>query len=959
MATLDLGRLKIGIQVDNAEANKALQETRKISKSTGEGITTDWNKVASTLNTVGSNMTKYITVPLAAIGTACVKLASDMEETTNKISAVFGNSATEVSTWAEKSVESMGLAQQTALDMAATFGDMGTGMGMTTAEAAKMSMELVQLAADLASFKNISVERAQTALQGVYTGETEALKGLGVVMTEANLEQFAMNQGISTTYKEMSQTEKIMLRYKYVMNATSNAQGDFSKTSDGLANQSRMVKENLKELGVQFGQVLLPIVNKVITGINNLLKSFMGLDEGQRETIVTIALVIAAVGPALLMVSKVITAINAVKLAITEMNASITASSGIIGLIILAVTALIALFVSWKQHAEEVAKAADERLNKSLDESEARIRKNIEAERELTEGTQSLTDKLNELGESDPDIKIKSNAEIVAPQVEELRTAIGNLLLRSGNLKENIDKLNGSLDDYVEALTEARKATTIDHIMSLVDAYHQGLISQEEFNQYVNESVVGFQNYEATINGAKEGFNDFISAINNGGKISLEETNALLNGSAGLAEQGVSLGTQLTSAADGMAKLTEATQNGTIANGGYNVTAQETAGLLSGEMTSAVTTITDAYAKYQQNVQDAYTVEQQLREEKESYIEALNDKISALDSYQHMVYEGATATEALNSIETIYGTETAEMLKKSFQEKFDTTEVYYVDTLKLMEEWSADVKSAEEALNEDSGEIAQRRKDAILKAEEQLGTEINSVTTGWTDEQIDEFAKLAEQSGLKLDDGFVNMLKSCNTFVKDSQNSFNQAGEFSAKAFSKGLNKILPYLVDMKTTTGGEGKTIGKNLSSGIATGIKNDEYKAINAAETAVKEAIAAAKKAGDIRSPSRKMAKQIGKPLAQGVGVGFEDEIPTVLNKVKSGIGKLTVGVSSNDSKAAASAKIKSDNNLLNAIKSISNSNKANITQNNTFTSKELSPYEQQVQVKKLSRNLAEVFA
>ena len=86
MATLDLGRLKIGIQVDNAEANKALQETRKISKSTGEGITTDWNKVASTLNTVGSNMTKYITVPLAAIGTACVKLASDMEDTTNKIS---------------------------------------------------------------------------------------------------------------------------------------------------------------------------------------------------------------------------------------------------------------------------------------------------------------------------------------------------------------------------------------------------------------------------------------------------------------------------------------------------------------------------------------------------------------------------------------------------------------------------------------------------------------------------------------------------------------------------------------------------------------------------------------------------------------------------------------------------------------------------------------------------------
>ena len=310
-------------------------------------------------------------------------------------------------------------------------------------------------------------------------------------------------------------------------------------------------------------------------------------------------------------------------------------------------------------------------------------------------------------------------------------------------------------------------------------------------------------------------------------------------------------------------------------------------------------------------------------------------------------------------VEFNYGTETAQALKDSFNEKYGTLEAGYADSLALANEWRHDIIACEEALNTDSGEIAQRRKDAILKAEQQLGTEINSVTTGWTDEQIDEFAKLAEQAGLKLDDGFINMLKSCNTFVEDSQNSFNQAGEFSADAFSQGLNKILPYLDDMKTTTEGEGKTIGKNLSSGIAAGIKEDEYKAINAAVEAVKNAIAAAQEAGDIHSPSREAAKQIGKPLAQGVGIGFEDEIPTVLNKVKSGIGKLIVGVSSNDSKAAVSAKIKSDNKLLNAIKSISNSNKANITQNNTFTSRELSPYEQQLQVKKLSRNLAEVFA
>lgn len=959
MATLDLGRLKIGIVVDNNKANKALQNTRNISKSTGEGIITDWNKVTSTLNTVGSNMTKYITVPIAAIGTACVKLASDFDETQNKINAVFGENATQVQTWAKSAVDSMGLAQQTALDMASVFGDMGTGMGMTTGEAAKMSMELVQLAADMASFKNISVERAQTALQGIYTGETEALKGLGVVMTEANLEQFAMNQGIKTTYKEMSQTEKIALRYKYVMNATANAQGDFAKTSDGLANQSRMVKENLKELGVQFGQVLLPIVNKVITGINGLLKSFMGLDENQRNTIVTIGLVVAAVGPALLMVSKVITAINNIKTAITNMNASITASSGVIGVVILAITTLITLFVSWKQHAEEVAKAANERLNKSLDESEARIRKNIEAEKGLGEETESLTEKLTKMGETDPEINIKSNAPDVKPIIEDLRTAIGNMLTDTGNLKDNIDDVNTSLGDYVTALTEARKATTIEHIMSLADAYHQGSITQEEFNRYVNESVSSYKQFEAGVQGTTDAFDGFIKKFNGDGKLTLEETNALLTGTSGLAAQGVTMGDQLTSAADGMAKLTQATNEGTIANGGWNITAQETAGLLSNEMMTAVNSITTAYDQYEAEVDAAYKVETQQREEAADNIAALQSKQDALDLYTTHIYDGRSAVEALNQVEMVYGTETVETLKASLNERYETTNITYSQCIELAEDWAADEKAIQESLNEESGALAQRRKDSIVNAEKNLQDKMNTITTGWTNEQINEFAKMAEQSGLKLDDGFIEMLKSCNTFVEDSQNSFNQAGEFSVEGFKTGLNKILPYLDGMKIDVNGKGKSIGTDLSSGIAKGIKNGEYKAINAAKDAVKKAIAAAKKEGDIRSPSRKMAKQIGKPLAEGVGVGFEDEMPKVLKKVQGGIGKLTVGVSNGGSQAAANAQKQSNKSLVNAIKSMANTNKANVTQNNTFTSKELTPYEQQVQVKRLSRDLAGVFA
>ena len=123
--------------------------------------------------------------------------------------------------------------------MAALFGDMGTAMGQTPAEAAKMSESLVGLAGDLASFKNIGIEEAQTALKGIFTGEGESLKSLGVVMQDSTLEAYAMATGQKKAYDEMTQAEKVALRYAYVMDATKNAQGDFARTSGGTANQLR------------------------------------------------------------------------------------------------------------------------------------------------------------------------------------------------------------------------------------------------------------------------------------------------------------------------------------------------------------------------------------------------------------------------------------------------------------------------------------------------------------------------------------------------------------------------------------------------------------------------------------------------------------------------------------------------------------------------------------------------
>lgn len=198
-----------------------------------------------------------------------VDKASDLQETLGKANETFQNDSQSVIEWSKNSIKSMGLAQQTALDTAALYGDMGTGMGLTTKRAAEMSTTLTQLSADIASFKNTDQSAAATALSGIFTGETQAMKKLGIVMTQENLQDYASRNGIGKKLKDMSQSEKIELRYKYVMEATKNSQGDFMRTGGNFANQKRMFEENKKEMETRLGNIMLPKYNAVMKSLNS------------------------------------------------------------------------------------------------------------------------------------------------------------------------------------------------------------------------------------------------------------------------------------------------------------------------------------------------------------------------------------------------------------------------------------------------------------------------------------------------------------------------------------------------------------------------------------------------------------------------------------------------------------------------------------------------------------------
>lgn len=363
-------KLKIIIEAQN-KAQAAFREAQKQIDDTEKkfgGAMAKMDAASAKMKTVGSNMSKYMTLPILAGAGVSIKAFSDLQETLNKVDVSFGSQAGAVKEWSKSSIKNMGMAQQSALDMVSLFGDMGTGMGQTKKEAAKMGMELSQRAADLASFKNISFERAQSALTGIYTGETEALKGLGVAMTETNLNAFAVANGLikvdknSTAVKDaamkqteaqgklsemqrkhgktsteaakaqielekategfdkamqgntinMTQAEKIMLRQKFVMDATKNSAGDFGNTSDSLANKQRTATEKAKQLSAELGGKLAPVYAKLLGVGTKVLDWFSKLSSGQQDLIVKAALVVAAIGPVVRIMGSLVTGVKGV-----------------------------------------------------------------------------------------------------------------------------------------------------------------------------------------------------------------------------------------------------------------------------------------------------------------------------------------------------------------------------------------------------------------------------------------------------------------------------------------------------------------------------------------------------------------------------------------------------------------------------------------------------------------------
>lgn len=328
------------------EISVPVDDLGKKSESTAQKLQNAGDK----MKTVGTGLTAGITAPLALAGKSMIDAASDFDENLNKVNVAFGNSSAAVTAWADNATKQFGLSKNQALEATSLFGDMGTAMGLTQSDAADMSTSLAGLAGDLASFKNIDIEQAMTALSGVFTGETESLKQLGIVMTETNLEEFAARTG--KVYSEMGQAEKVQLRYNYVMEMTKNAQGDYARTSDGTANSLRTLQGSVDNLSIALGQNLLPIITPIINKMTEMVNKFSEMSPGAQQFILIMAGVAAAIGPVLIVVGQLVSTVGKISPLFSKAGGIVSGFSkvvglltGPVGLVAAAIAALVAVFV--------------------------------------------------------------------------------------------------------------------------------------------------------------------------------------------------------------------------------------------------------------------------------------------------------------------------------------------------------------------------------------------------------------------------------------------------------------------------------------------------------------------------------------------------------------------------------------------------------------------------------------
>lgn len=897
MAELALPSLSIKI---NADGTLAINEVNRVKKGIGGLV----SEVQAQAEKIGSGWSKYITTPIVAMYTAATKGAADLVETVGKTEVVFGQFYDRVDKWSQSSIETMGVARSTALDMASLYGDMATGMGFGQEAAADMAMELSSLAADMASFKNISIDMAQTALKSVFTGETESLKNLGVVMTQANLQAYALSQGITKNITSMTQAEQVTLRYNYVLAQTTNAQGDFKRTGDSLSNQSRKLGQTVKQLGETFGTLLIPKVTEAVSWLQGAAQRLAELDDGTKNTILTIGAVVAAAGPMLLTLSKTLKLITALKAAMAASTfgpaaLAIMGAVGAAGLLVAAFNRTKKEIDTTTESYQRMKKLLDDNLQTTVEVDGSQL-ENLEdktitvtavAEGD-TEKVQAFIDKVEELGWEPKTFEVTGKFDVSETTIDDINnyaTALTNAATATGEYKDAVDAANNLLDQQTAAKMQEITNQATEQIREQAILFNSGIIDETTYNSAVQTIVDGAtaekEALEATAEAAKA-TNDILANGKRG------------DDAAYLAQTAAQLYAGETISADDWKGTAAAIAE--AAKAGKDMTAYQTDAKVT--MEGLKNTTVDSYNQMiaaKQAYDDAMSSADATEKGADEALKRADYAQQQIELLNTMRMEyipfSADVSQAIDKMVADMGggVEEAEALREQLTALFSGDDGQLVD-MSEYGQWVIDASAAlateAEAAQNRAEELHTEAQTAREEAAQSFGDSMEQIqqNVNLTDEELQGLLSTIAATGVEIDPATVELISGVQSMVTEVATTLKDGGPEVAD----GVSEMIGAVGNAKSDAEAQGRPVGAAITAGITSGLNSGTGTLYSTVRRIVANAIKTAKAEAKIASPSKRMRDEVGRMLIRGMDVGAKLEMPSLLSGMKENMNKIISG-------------------------------------------------------------------
>ncbi len=492
MADRSLGAAVLRTRLDQSGLRTGLTTLRRDTEQTLTTIEQRLDQTGRRLQRLGTGLTVGLTVPIAALGTAVVRAASDAEETESKFRTVFSSIGTQAAAAATRLSESFGQSDRAAQALLANTGDLLTGFGFQQDAALDLSAAVNELAIDLASFTNFQggAEAASQALTSALLGEREAAKSLGIVITEdvvqAKVDELrASGELVGAT----EQQAKAYATLQIAQEQSKNAIGDFARTQDSFANQTRILASNVDDLRVALGEGILPVVTPIIGRLADTVEVLADMDTRMRNVTVAVAGLAAAAGPLAIALGSVARGLAAIRVAILPL-------AGPAGLIIglgAAVATLATVMVRQGERSVRTSETAVKDLVSQYDRYRSALTTTTEAERQAArDRLQTLKDELQE--------RLRAVQEIIQGQIEETQgfidSPLGQFLLpgfiqfegganqelydQLGDLRNTIADINVDLDSLDRGVNITPEIVPTPDVPGATPADPTGLLSLED-----------------------------------------------------------------------------------------------------------------------------------------------------------------------------------------------------------------------------------------------------------------------------------------------------------------------------------------------------------------------------------------------------------------------------------------------------------------------------------------------